>query len=73
MCLVGKASSILSLVLVYQQLICVMPRDLQETQYVGLQEVMHGADRWSVAPAARRNDYWEMEIWKGNKCGAEWN
>ena len=38
-----------------------------------LQQVMHGADRWGVTPGARRNDYWETGIWKGDKSGLELN
>lgn len=38
-----------------------------------LQQVMHGANRWGAAPAARRNDYWKAGIWKGDKSGLELN
>lgn len=72
MCLMDKASSILSLVLEYQQLICVMPRDPQG-KYVAFQEAMHGADRRNMASTAGRNDYWEMKVWKGNLCSVELN
>lgn len=42
--LMDKTPSMISFVLVYQQLICAMPGELQE-KYMGIEEVVHVADR----------------------------